>query len=62
MGGIEGNGWGAPKIGWTALKHWSELTRTELEAWEASAIVNLGTTYANINNDKAMKASKGKTK
>lgn len=46
--GLPQDGWAQPVVSWQALAAWCEVTRTELEPWEAEALVQIGHIRAGI--------------
>lgn len=52
LGGLQGNGFSYPVIGWSDLDCWSRLTGQEVSPREARTIVKLGVMHANILSEK----------
>lgn len=47
-----------PQIAWTELDAWCRHTRTDLDPWEAEAIVQLGALRAGVMAEKAAEERK----
>lgn len=60
LGGLDSGGMGVATVSWSNLKAWVDLTGNELEPWEISAVIRMGTLRASIISEDITKKAKKK--
>lgn len=60
LGGLDSGGMGVATVSWSNLKAWVDLTGNDLEPWEVSALIRLGTLRASVISEDLKKKVKAK--